>query len=336
MDIPPELQITDFRHLRFVDALAAALGLDREGCIKLLIGGENEAFTSVARGSYTSPKLCGKLAKLREIPMLASLATITDLDVSDNSIAALRLLSHPELQTLKANNCPHLQELDITGCELLFHLEIAGCKALRAIRCLDLQAAVVSSLASRRKTLTVKEAAPGQMDRFVRHWNWDCGDDPINWIVRQPRCDLGTAMRVYWVMEPNWFRQWVKQADAPAFAREHWTMLHEVQDRILSGFYKSRDIAFDPQRDVINGKVRNWTARNLDDHDKFRRELPLEVYQPVACGQPLSARPVPTAEQLAVAEQRRLKRELLKKQFMEKMRAKSSGSVAAESPKPDK
>ncbi len=41
-------------------------------------------------------------------------------------------------------------------------------------------------------------AAPEDWHQVAWNWNWDAGEDSLRWIARQPNCDRGTALLLYW------------------------------------------------------------------------------------------------------------------------------------------
>lgn len=59
------------------------------------------------------------------------------------------------------------------------------------------------------------------------NWNWDCGLEPLLWIVNQPDCDKATALTVFWMSEPFYqiderYREYPKD--------ETYTLVHRILD----------------------------------------------------------------------------------------------------------
>src|SRR5688500_16430561 len=42
-----------------------------------------------------------------------------------------------------------------------------------------------------------------ELHMFAANWNWDNATlDPLFHVIRDPRCDKGTALRLYWAGDP--------------------------------------------------------------------------------------------------------------------------------------
>jgi hypothetical protein len=76
-----------------------------------------------------------------------------------------------------------------------------------------------------------KLKASEEMHQFAWHWNWDNGSEAMRWIIRQPQCDLGTALLIY-------SRAGGKDA-----------LIGEIEQKAQAGFYQSQNIRFDPNTD---------------------------------------------------------------------------------------
>ncbi|MGZ3679993.1 MAG: DUF4274 domain-containing protein [Ktedonobacterales bacterium] len=48
------------------------------------------------------------------------------------------------------------------------------------------------------------QATPDAWHQVAWKWNWDSGIKPLQWIIRQPRCDRGTALLIYWYSGPRY------------------------------------------------------------------------------------------------------------------------------------
>jgi hypothetical protein len=46
---------------------------------------------------------------------------------------------------------------------------------------------------------------PEELHEFVDRWNWDGGSEPIRRVLAHPLCDRGTALMVYWRLEPIFY-----------------------------------------------------------------------------------------------------------------------------------
>src|SRR5712691_6236599 len=51
---------------------------------------------------------------------------------------------------------------------------------------------------------SVNQATPDEWHQVAWNWNWDSGVEALQWIIRQPMCDRGTALLVYWMGGPRY------------------------------------------------------------------------------------------------------------------------------------
>ena len=155
-------------------------------------------------------------------------------------------------------------------------------------------------------------ATAEELHAFARHWNIDGGLEPLEQLIRLPRCELATAKLVYWRLDPLWHLQYKTRDEVPHFARDGFDLAAEIERRVAAGAYREGTITFDPAHDVLqSGKVRNWTSRHLDMEDKFVRDLPGVMYQPSGPGATPRppGRPVFSAEEKAAAKKKAQQRE---------------------------
>lgn len=106
------------------------------------------------------------------------------------------------------------------------------------------------------KRLNYKELkTPEECHQLALHWDWDDGVEALQWIVRQPLCDQGTALYIYWAATPNWYYQFKDREDVVARNREAATydLIKEIETRTLEGFYTRREIYFDPRNAECEG-----------------------------------------------------------------------------------
>jgi hypothetical protein len=93
-----------------------------------------------------------------------------------------------------------------------------------------------------------------QLHLFASYWNWDNGTlDPLRRVIRDPRCDRGTALIVYWEADPvSLYEQAATKDDLePTYVdeRELFEFLVEIEERVADGFYTHHIIGiplFDP------------------------------------------------------------------------------------------
>ena len=94
--------------------------------------------------------------------------------------------------------------------------------------------------ASRELELTVRRMNREQLDALVSGYNWDDGLELMWRVVEHPACDLGTAIRVFWLASP--FGLW--DSDEPKDPRLDY--LATLLDRISRCDFATRLIRVDP------------------------------------------------------------------------------------------
>jgi ankyrin repeat protein len=104
----------------------------------------------------------------------------------------------------------------------------------------------------------------------AHRYNWDEGLGRLKKILKDPACDLGTALLIYWRARPEFFRQWKTSKDGPPFQRQGHQLIESIERKIVSGEYREV-IAYDPKSEI---------GLYADLKGSFVRDLPLVVYRP--------------------------------------------------------
>jgi hypothetical protein len=115
-----------------------------------------------------------------------------------------------------------------------------------------------------RTSLT--QASPEEWHQVAWSWNWDNGVEELRWIIRQPTCDRGTALLVYWYGGPRYFAQYASRDEVPEYQLEEYDLVMEIERRYLAGAYLRQEIAFDPHDDDGGADERgfDWTLEYVD------------------------------------------------------------------------
>lgn len=112
--------------------------------------------------------------------------------------------------------------------------------------------------------------------RTALEHDWDAGLQPLLAIIRK-QCDLGTALTVYWLGQPDMYRRYANRDGVPA-PRGAFDMLVEIERNVVAGFYAHRNIPFDPYE---HGACRYRRKRS-----NFHCYLPDAMYQVVGMPEP--------------------------------------------------
>ena len=116
------------------------------------------------------------------------------------------------------------------------------------------------------------QATPDEWHQVAWNWNWDSGVEALQWIIRQPMCDRGTALLVYWMGGPRYLAQYTERTEVPHYSLEHYDLLMEIERGYLTGRYTGAEIAFDTHDD----EGHDWTGEYADI--PYRRPIPQPMY----------------------------------------------------------
>lgn len=101
-----------------------------------------------------------------------------------------------------------------------------------------------------------KLQTPEEWHQLALHWNWDDGVEPLLWVTRQPLCDRGTALYIYWGASPTWLYQFKDRMDVlanEAYSIEIYDLIKEIEVRYTAGFYTRQQIRIDPRNATYEG-----------------------------------------------------------------------------------
>lgn len=112
---------------------------------------------------------------------------------------------------------------------------------------------------------------PDELHHFAERWNGDGGTETIRSLVRNPACDRGTALMVYWLAQPEFYLQYASRGEVPEHAHDGYDLVTELEGRLLAGEFATSRIAYDPLSDgLMSGSPVGAV-----------RDLPPAVYTPV-------------------------------------------------------
>lgn len=119
-----------------------------------------------------------------------------------------------------------------------------------------------------------------ELHMFAATWNWDnATKEPLFCVIRDPRCDKGTALRLYWAGDPvDLYETYADGDEVKDYEQERYDLLKEIETRFVSGFYTRQEICFDPRTDWIPG---------LTSSDKLKHPLPLIMLEPTPGAKPV-------------------------------------------------
>ena len=122
-----------------------------------------------------------------------------------------------------------------------------------------------------RERFVAEATDPDELHHFAERWNWDGEAGTMRALVRNPACDLGTALMVYWLAGPHFFLSYESREEVPEWSRDGYDLVTELEPRLVAGAFPTARIAYDPRADGLVNQV----------PADAKRSLPPEVYEPV-------------------------------------------------------
>lgn len=124
----------------------------------------------------------------------------------------------------------------------------------------------------------LKKNTPKERQLLAIDWNFDNSKEVIKWIAEQPDTDKGTALFLYWYMNPQFFKKYNDRDECEeenSWALEDFDVVETLEKNYISGFYKNQKYAFDPKNDPYNSDY-DWTEEI--DEEEMKRDIPKEMY----------------------------------------------------------
>lgn len=124
----------------------------------------------------------------------------------------------------------------------------------------------------------LKKNTPKERQLLAIDWNFDNSKEVIKWIAEQPDTDKGTALFLYWYMNPQFLKKYNDRNECEeedSWALEDFDIVESLEKNYISGFYKNQKYAFDPKNDPYNSDY-DWTEEI--DEEEMKRDIPKEMY----------------------------------------------------------
>ena len=124
----------------------------------------------------------------------------------------------------------------------------------------------------------LKKNSPKERQLLAIDWNFDNSKEVIKWIAEQPDTDKGTALFLYWYMNPQFFKKYENRKECEeedSWALEDFDIVETLEKNYISGYYENQKYAFDPKNDPYNSDY-DWTEEV--DEEEMKREIPKEMY----------------------------------------------------------
>jgi hypothetical protein len=94
-----------------------------------------------------------------------------------------------------------------------------------------------------------------ELRQFAEEFNWDDGAEVLFSVMRNPRCDKGTALCIFWQSDPiSFFELYANQEEAQWATEngdDYYRLLVELQEKYVAGFYVESDFYVDPEKEAV-------------------------------------------------------------------------------------
>jgi hypothetical protein len=92
------------------------------------------------------------------------------------------------------------------------------------------------------------ELSSEELHYLASIYNWDDGPTVLNWIVESPKCDLGTAIMIFWLAEPDYYFKYpiapIEEIDL--IDLEVWQLLQLILEKIRKERFFMAEQEFSP------------------------------------------------------------------------------------------
>jgi hypothetical protein len=118
------------------------------------------------------------------------------------------------------------------------------------------------------------------LHRKALRYNWDDGIEGLKKILDDRACDRGTALAIYWMGAPGYYREYRKVTDAESWERKTLRFLRALERRYLRGEFTPAALLFNPRFDktTVASRGHDWTSEYSDV--KVVRPIPAEMLEP--------------------------------------------------------
>jgi len=97
-----------------------------------------------------------------------------------------------------------------------------------------------------------KKLTSEEWHQFVQNYNYNSGNEPFEWLIKQKICDKGTALCLYWHLQPDFY---CNSENTDTYSKNstdnNYTLIKEIETRFTEGFYERELLSFDPKRDFL-------------------------------------------------------------------------------------
>jgi hypothetical protein len=146
--------------------------------------------------------------------------------------------------------CKQLEIIDFTQTNVtqLYSVAVTFSPKNVLVRCTETQYQYCEALKKLRAKKEIIPTNAEELDFYSKGIDYERDNDEkfLLWVVKHPLCDKGTALRIYWKANPEYFTQFAENEIDIEVNGGIYNLLKVIEKNIKKGFYKTAEIAFDP------------------------------------------------------------------------------------------
>ena len=120
--------------------------------------------------------------------------------------------------------------------------------------------------------------SPLELHFFAVTWNWDnATTEPLLRVIRDKRCDKGTALHLYWMGDPISFYENAGSREEVNNGVDVYDVVREVEEKLVSNYYENQNIKFDPRTAWTPGGITSNCLKQEMPSSLLEASLGVEV-----------------------------------------------------------
>nr|WP_289847688.1 DUF4274 domain-containing protein [Cellulophaga baltica] len=88
-------------------------------------------------------------------------------------------------------------------------------------------------------------------------YNWDDGPTVMQWIIDSPKCDEGTACKIFWSTEPDYYYDFTAET-IDEYEKGVWSLLQSILKRFKANDFAKSRFKFIPTEE---GHKTDWPTK---------------------------------------------------------------------------
>ncbi|WP_197056977.1 DUF4274 domain-containing protein [Cellulophaga sp. Hel_I_12] len=89
------------------------------------------------------------------------------------------------------------------------------------------------------------------------NYNWDDGAVVLQWIINSPKCDKGTACKIFWNAEPDYYYDFTAET-IDQYEKDIWNLLQSIVKRFKENDFAKSRFKFNP---TAEGYKTDWPTK---------------------------------------------------------------------------